>query len=173
MSHHNIEDFKPLSVSPNFGVLARPNNGAQLALLHAPTLGSVGDGGEDGCGGGGSSGTWPGAVIAAVESCALAWHNHQPQLGPGWKRLAHERLTAPARRRTPPRSAPAPRELFDSYSIATRTPAPRSPAHHSCFSPACKMRKGRLRFKEPLQPTAARPGERTARAGLYLMKDAV
>ena len=24
MSHHNIEDFKPLSVSPNFGVLARP-----------------------------------------------------------------------------------------------------------------------------------------------------
>ena len=31
-------------------------NGAQLALLHAPTLGSVGDGGEDGCGGGGSSG---------------------------------------------------------------------------------------------------------------------
>ena len=31
-------------------------NGAQLALLHAPTLGSVGNGGEDGCGGGGSSG---------------------------------------------------------------------------------------------------------------------
>ena len=31
-------------------------NGAQLALLHAPTLGCVGDGGEDGCGGGGSSG---------------------------------------------------------------------------------------------------------------------
>ena len=25
MSHHNIEDFKPLSVSPNFGVLARPS----------------------------------------------------------------------------------------------------------------------------------------------------
>ena len=24
MSPHNIEDFKPLSVSPNFGVLARP-----------------------------------------------------------------------------------------------------------------------------------------------------
>ena len=24
MSHHNIEDFKPLSVSPKFGVLARP-----------------------------------------------------------------------------------------------------------------------------------------------------
>ena len=24
MSHHNIEDSKPLSVSPNFGVLARP-----------------------------------------------------------------------------------------------------------------------------------------------------
>ena len=31
-------------------------NGAQLALLHAPTLGSVGNGGEGGCGGGGSSG---------------------------------------------------------------------------------------------------------------------
>ena len=31
-------------------------NGAQLALLHAPTLGCVGNGGEDGCGGGGSSG---------------------------------------------------------------------------------------------------------------------
>lgn len=26
MSHHNIEDFKPLSVSPNFGVLARPSS---------------------------------------------------------------------------------------------------------------------------------------------------
>ena len=31
-------------------------NGAQLALLHAPTLGCVGDGGEDRCRGGGSSG---------------------------------------------------------------------------------------------------------------------
>ena len=31
-------------------------NGAQLALLHAATLGSVGNGGEGGCGGGGSSG---------------------------------------------------------------------------------------------------------------------
>ena len=32
MSHHNIEDFKPLSVSPNFGVLARPT-GVRLGLL--------------------------------------------------------------------------------------------------------------------------------------------
>ena len=36
-----------------------------------------------------------------------------------------------------------------------------------------KNTKENLRFKEPLQPTAARPGERTARAGLYLMKDAI
>ena len=40
--------------TPNF--LCSSLNGAQLALLHAPTLGSVGNGGEDGCGGGGSSG---------------------------------------------------------------------------------------------------------------------
>ena len=113
--------------------------------------------------------TAPGHVLgsavrdAVVESCALAWHNHQAQLGPGWKRLAHERLTAPARRRTPPRSAPAPQELFDSYSIATRTPAPRSPAHHSCFSPACKSRKGRLQRATATHCSTARRGARKGR----------
>ena len=44
MSHHNIEDSKPLSVSPNFGVLARPNGGSicvatliKRGLLPLPT----------------------------------------------------------------------------------------------------------------------------------------
>ena len=49
--HHIYENFPrkyPISV---LGL-----NGAQLALLHAPTLGSVGDGGEDRCRGGSSSG---------------------------------------------------------------------------------------------------------------------
>ena len=50
--HHIYENFP--RKYPNF--LNWALNGAQLALLHAPTLGSVGDGGEDGCGGGGSSG---------------------------------------------------------------------------------------------------------------------
>ena len=93
--------------------------------------------------------TAPGHVLgsagrdAVVESCALAWHNHQPQLGPGWKRLAHERLTAP------------------------------STTKNASSQRASASGKGRLRFEEPVQLSAARPGERTARAGLYLMKDAI
>ena len=50
--HHIYENFFPESTQIFFSGL----NGAQLALLHAPTLGSVGNGGEGGCGGGGSSG---------------------------------------------------------------------------------------------------------------------
>ena len=37
MSHHNIEDFKPLSVSPNFGVFDRPKkNGKRRLPLPQP-----------------------------------------------------------------------------------------------------------------------------------------
>ena len=36
MSHHNIEDFKPLSVSPNFGVLARPTYSAEATGETSP-----------------------------------------------------------------------------------------------------------------------------------------
>ena len=36
MSHHNIEDFKPLSVSPNFGVFDRPTTSPPGSGLLAP-----------------------------------------------------------------------------------------------------------------------------------------
>ena len=54
-------------------------NGAQLALPHAPTLGSVGNGGEGGCGGGGSSGgDGCGGGRPSAVTMALGWATPPP-----------------------------------------------------------------------------------------------
>ena len=55
--------------------------------------------------------------------------------------LTH-RLAAPARRRTPPRCAPASRKLFGRTSIAIRAPAARYLARHEFPPPTCIREKG-------------------------------
>jgi hypothetical protein len=56
------------------------------------------------------------------------------------------RLTAPARRRTPPRCSSASRKLFGRTSIAIRAPAARPLARHEFPPPTCIREKGvRLR----------------------------
>ena len=56
------------------------------------------------------------------------------------------RLTAPARRRTPPRCSSASRKLFGRTSIAIRVPAARCLARHEFPPPTCIREKGvRLR----------------------------
>ena len=52
------------------------------------------------------------------------------------------RLTAPARRRTPPRCSSASRKLFGRTSIAIRAPAARSLARHEFPPPTCIREKG-------------------------------
>jgi hypothetical protein len=53
-----------------------------------------------------------------------------------------DRLAAPARRRTPPRCAPASRKLFGRTSIAIRAPAARYLARHEFPPPTCIREKG-------------------------------
>ena len=52
------------------------------------------------------------------------------------------RLTAPARRRTPPRCSSASRKLFGRTSIAIRVPAARPLARHEFPPPTCIREKG-------------------------------
>ena len=106
---------------------------------------------------------------APASSCTTSVSFSRGQAFYGY--LTH-RLAAPARRRTPPRCAPASRKLFGRTSIATRVPAARYLARHEFPPPACTRGKGaRLRGASASQCRLF--SERLARAGSSLLMTAI
>ena len=81
-------------------------------------------------------------------------------------------MTAPARRRTPPRCSSASRKLFGRTSIAIRVPAARPLARHEFPPPTCIREKG-VRLHRASASQCRLFSERLARAGSSLLMTAI
>ena len=82
------------------------------------------------------------------------------------------RLTAPARRGTPPRCAPASQKLFGRTPIAIRVPAARYLARHEFPPPTCIREKG-VRLERASAGQCRRLSERLAKAGSNMLLTAI
>ena len=83
------------------------------------------------------------------------------------------RLTAPARRRTPPRCAPASQKLFGRTPIAIRVPAARYLARHEFPPPTCIREKGVRHERATSAGQCRRLSERLAKAGSNMLLTAI